>query len=88
MDWKEVMKKDKKDMRVGRVYRSDRAGKKIMMLTHEGKKIHAGAKGYGNYKRKERIAVVEPTEAQSDVRTSVRVTIATNARGASQLQNV
>ena len=44
--------KKKEDMRVGRVYPSDRAGKKIMMLTHEGKKIHAGAKGYGNYKRK------------------------------------
>jgi len=52
MDWKEVMKKDKKDMRVGRVYPSDRPGKKIMMLTHEGKKIHAGAKGYGNWKGK------------------------------------
>ena len=52
MSWEEVLKKDKKDMRVGRVYRSDRKGKKIMMLTHEGKKIHAGAKGYGNYKRK------------------------------------
>ena len=44
--------KKKEDMRVGRVYPIDRAGKKIMMLTHEGKKIHAGAKGYGNYKRK------------------------------------
>lgn len=52
MTWKEVMKKDKKDMRVGRVYSSDRKGKKIMMLTHEGKKIHAGAKGYGNFKGK------------------------------------
>jgi len=51
MSWFTVLKKDKKDMRVGRVYPSDRAGKKIMMLTHEGKKIHAGAKGYGNYKR-------------------------------------
>ena len=50
--WQEVLKKDKKDMRVGRVYSSDRPGKKIMMLTHEGKKIHAGAKGYGNYKGK------------------------------------
>jgi len=48
----DISKKDKKDMRVGRVYPSDREGKKIMMLTHEGKKIHAGAKGYGNYKRK------------------------------------
>lgn len=48
----DINKKDKKDMRVGRVYPSDRAGKKIMMLTHEGKKIHAGAKGYGNYKGK------------------------------------
>jgi len=48
----DISKKDKKDMRVGRVYPSDRAGKKIMMLTHEGKKIHAGAKGYGNYKGK------------------------------------
>jgi hypothetical protein len=47
-----ISKKDKKDMRVGQVYTSDRAGKKIMMLTHEGKKIHAGAKGYGNYKGK------------------------------------
>jgi len=47
-----ISKKDKKDMRVGRVYPSDREGKKIMMLTHEGKKIHAGAKGYGNYKGK------------------------------------
>jgi len=52
MNWKEIMKKDKKDMRVGRVYPSDRPGKKIMMLTHEGKKIHAGAKGYGNWKGK------------------------------------
>ena len=42
MDWFDLLKKDKKDMRVGRVYPSDR----------EGKKIHAGAKGYGNYKRK------------------------------------
>ena len=48
----DISKKDKKDMRVGRVYTSDRPGKKIMMLTHEGKKIHAGAKGYGNYKGK------------------------------------
>ena len=48
----DISKKDKKDMRVGRVYPSDREGKKIMMLTHEGKKIHAGAKGYGNYKGK------------------------------------
>ena len=31
MSWEEVLKKDKKDMRVGRVYPSDRAGKKIMM---------------------------------------------------------
>src|SRR6056300_1640949 len=52
MVWEEILKKDKKDMRVGRVYASDREGKKIMMLTHEGKKIHAGAKGYGNYKGK------------------------------------
>ena len=62
MSWQEILKKDKKDMRVGTVYPSDRSGKKIMMLTHEGKKImmlthegkkiHAGAKGYGNYKRK------------------------------------
>lgn len=52
MSWQDILKKDKKDMRVGRVYRSDRKGKKIMMLTHEGKKIHAGAKGYGNYKKK------------------------------------
>ena len=51
-NWQEILKKDKKDMRVGRVYPSDRAGKKIMMLTHEGKKIHAGAKGYGNWKGK------------------------------------
>ena len=29
------------------------------MLTHEGKKIHAGAKGYGNYKRKGKIVAVE-----------------------------
>ena len=52
MSWFTVVKKDKKDMRVGTVYPSDREGKKIMILTHEGKKIHAGAKGYGNYKRK------------------------------------
>jgi len=52
VNWKEIMKKDKKDMRVRRVYPSDREGKKIMMLTHEGKKIHAGAKGYGNWKGK------------------------------------
>ena len=50
MSWFTVLKKDKKDMRVGTVYPSDRKGKKIMMLTHEGKKIHAGAKGYGNWK--------------------------------------
>ena len=37
MDWFDLLKKDKKDMRVGRVYTSDRAGKKIMMLKHEGK---------------------------------------------------
>ena len=52
MSWKTILKKDKKDMRVGTVYPSDRSGKKIMMLTHEDKKIHAGAKGYGNYKAK------------------------------------
>ena len=56
MDWKNILKrkkpKKKEDMRVGRVYPSDREGKKIMMLTHEGKKIHAGAKGYGNWKGK------------------------------------
>lgn len=51
-EWRTILKKDKKDMRVGRVYPSDREGKKIMMLTDQGKKIHAGAKGYGNYKRK------------------------------------
>ena len=39
-------------MRVGRVYPSDREGKKIMMLLMKEKKIHAGAKGYGNYKGK------------------------------------
>ena len=42
MDWFETLKRDKEDMRVGTVYPSDREGKKIMMLTHEGKKIHAG----------------------------------------------
>tara|TARA_Y100000004_G_scaffold192009_1_gene251807 strand:- start:86 stop:655 length:570 start_codon:yes stop_codon:yes gene_type:complete len=47
-----LLKRDKKDMQVGKVYPSDRAGKKIMMRTHEDKKIHAGAKGYGNYKGK------------------------------------
>ena len=52
MSWFTVLKKDKKDMRVDRVYPSDRSGKKIMMLTHEGKKIHAGAKGMGNWKGK------------------------------------
>jgi hypothetical protein len=52
MSWQEILKKDKKDMRVGRVYPSDRAGKKIMMRTDQDKKIHAGAKGYGNYKGK------------------------------------
>lgn len=51
-NWQKILKKDKEDMRVGRVYPSDRKGKKIMMLTHEGKKIHAGAKGYGNWKGK------------------------------------
>ena len=35
MSWKTILKKDKKDMRVGTVYPSDRSGKKIMMLTHE-----------------------------------------------------
>lgn len=48
----DLLKRDKEDMRVGKVYPSDRAGKKIMMRTHEDKKIHAGAKGYGNYKGK------------------------------------
>ena len=52
MNWQTILKKDKKDMRVGRVYSSDREGKKIMMRTVEDKKIHAGAKGYGNYKGK------------------------------------
>jgi hypothetical protein len=51
-EWRTILKKDKEDMRVGRVYPSDRKGKKIMMLTDQDKKIHAGAKGYGNYKRK------------------------------------
>ena len=49
MAWEDILKKDKKDMRVGRVYPSDRKGKKIMMLTSEGKKIHAGAKGMTNW---------------------------------------
>jgi hypothetical protein len=48
----DISKKDKADMKTGKVYASDRAGKKIMMLTTEGKKIHAGAKGYGNFKGK------------------------------------
>ena len=52
MSWFDILKKDKKDMRTGRVYPSDRKGKKIMMRTVEDKKIHAGAKGYGNYKGK------------------------------------
>ena len=49
-----MCKKDKKDMRVLRSVDapSDRDGKKNMMLTHESKKIDAGAKGYGNYKGK------------------------------------
>jgi len=72
MSWEEVLKKDKKDMRVGRVYSSDRAGKKIMMLTHEGKKIHAGAKGYGNYKRKGKTLKGEPTLEQGIIVTNVK----------------
>ena len=36
-------------MKVNRVYPSDRKGKKIMMLTEEGKKIHAGAEGMSNW---------------------------------------
>ena len=52
MSWFNVCKKDKADMKTGKVYTSDRAGKKIMMRTVEDKKIHAGAKGYGNYKGK------------------------------------
>ena len=52
MNWKIIIKKDKEDMVQGKVYTSDREGKKIMMRTVEDKKIHAGAKGYGNYKGK------------------------------------
>ena len=63
MDWKEVMKKDKKDMRVGRVYPSDRKGKKWMQCVKNPdgkgyKRIHWGQKGVrvtgdsGNTKRK------------------------------------
>lgn len=66
MSWQDILKrksgkrgaktrkkpKKKEDMVQGRVYPSDRAGKKIMMRTVEDKKIHAGAKGYGNYKGK------------------------------------
>lgn len=48
----EINKKDKADMKTGQVYSSDRKGKKIMMRTVDDKKIHAGAKGYGNYKGK------------------------------------
>lgn len=49
MSWFTVFKKDKKDMRVGTVYPSDRKGKKIMMRTVEDKKIHAGDKKYSNW---------------------------------------
>ena len=49
MHWFTLLKKDKKDMRVGRVYRSDREGKKIMMRTDQDKKIHAGRKGMSNW---------------------------------------
>ena len=49
MDWFDTLKRDKKDMRVGTVYPSDREGKKIMMLTDQDKKIHAGAKGMSNW---------------------------------------
>ena len=45
-----LLKMDKKNMKTGKVYTSDKAGKKIMMRTHEDKKIHAGAKGMGNWK--------------------------------------
>lgn len=41
--------KSKKDMKVNRVYPSDRKGKKIMMLTEDGNKIHAGAEGMSNW---------------------------------------
>jgi len=52
MSWEEVLKKDKEDMVEGKVYPSDRKGKKIMMRTVADKKIHAGDKKYGNYKGK------------------------------------
>ncbi len=88
MEWMNVLKKDKKDMRVGRVYPSDREGKKIMMLTHEGKKIHAGAKGYGNYKRKGKIVAVELIEVLREERISEQDIIVMNVKEGLQLLNV
>ena len=39
MGWQDILKKDKKDMKTGKVYSSDRKGKKIMMLTLEPKSL-------------------------------------------------
>tara|TARA_R100000388_G_scaffold67769_1_gene48985 strand:+ start:1257 stop:1547 length:291 start_codon:yes stop_codon:yes gene_type:complete len=49
MNWFNIVKKDKKDMKRETVYPSDRKGKKIMYLTDQGKKIHAGRKGMSNW---------------------------------------
>ena len=49
MAWFTTLKRDKKDMKRETVYPSDRKGKKIMYLTDQDKKIHAGDKNYSNY---------------------------------------
>ena len=49
MVWEDILKKDKKDMTPETVYPSDRKGKKIMYLTDQDEKIHAGAKGMSNW---------------------------------------
>ena len=54
------------------------------MLTHEGKKIHAGAKGYGNYKRKGKIGVVELIEVVNVEPILEQDIIATNVKEESQ----
>ena len=88
MDWFDLLKKDKKDMRVGRVYPSDREGKKIMMLTHEGKKIHAGARALVIINVKLKIVAAELIEVVNVEPILEQGITATNVKVKSQLLNV
>ena len=80
MTWFDVCKKDKKDMRVGRVYPSDREGKKIMMLTHEGKRFMQVLKDMAITKAKERIEEAELIPTKSVGLILNQDIIVTNAR--------